>query len=813
MNSTKRGIGRIALYASVIGAMVVSILPAASAPAAAQQNCRKINNIDVCGRFLEVWSKNGSEQNNVYVNGLPITARRSEISLTDGKAYETQWFERARYEAHPENRAPYDVLLGLLGVSLTEGRGSIDPATGRVRNPVDQPFAKVDRPSDLSATKVWFPETGHSVSGKILEYWNRYGGLQQFGFPLSEQFQEVSAADGKTYTVQYFERNRFELHPEKAAPYEVELGLLGVEQYKAQPIAADQLPFAPPTNVNSAKDTLVLGSLQEPTSLVGLEESTVVAQRVVSAITFQDNMVQGDEKENWWPTVAWYVPTFENGGSFYVGAGDDRHVVTKFKLRRGVKWADGREVTSADAVFGYQFTLDDPNVVTRVLQQKLASVDNPDKYTVVYNWMSYNQAVAKYNDPQTDKTDYDFLRVFIDTKKPVIDPAYFLVGTILPQHVLSRIPADKVQESDYARAPMGFGPYKVQEWKQGEQMILVANENYNLTAPPKIRRIVNRFQTDVNQNVSQFLTNNLDGITGEGFVIPPDQTPQIRAQGGVVESVPASTWEHLEPYFEYEPFKDVNVRRAMMHAINRKQVADVAYRGTAAVMNSPVPPSVFFSMDNPDFAKNFPDLAAKYKLPQYAFNQAEANRLLDQAGWVRGADGIRAKGGVKLSFEYATTRNVTRQAVQALVQADLRAVGIDAQTTNYPQGFFDCDGPIATGKTKLAMFAYSQTSLSGFDPYSIDQIPREGNECLQNRQRYRSEKVTESNQVFNSELDRAKKTEAAVIAQVEMMNDVAVIPLVQRGNIEIYSGKLANRKVTNSSVSQWWNIAQWYFRP
>ena len=64
--------------------------------------------------------------------------------------------------------------------------------------------------------------------------------------PLSEQFHEVSATDGKTYTVQYFERNRFELHPEKAAPYEVELGLLGVQQYKTTPIAADQLPIAPP---------------------------------------------------------------------------------------------------------------------------------------------------------------------------------------------------------------------------------------------------------------------------------------------------------------------------------------------------------------------------------------------------------------------------------------------------------------------------------------------------------------------------------------------------------------------------------------
>jgi len=231
MNKTKRGIGRIALYLSVIGAMAVSLVPVSAGSVSAQGNCRNINRIDVCGRFLEEWSKPGSEQNNVYVNGLPITARRAEISTTDGKTYDTQWFERARYEAHPENRAPYDVLLGLLGVTLAEGRGAVDPGTGRVRNPADQAFVGIDRPGDVGATKVWFPETRHTISGKILEYWNRYGGLKQFGFPLSEQFQEVSATDGKTYTVQYFERNRFEYHPEnEGTPYNVLLGLLGRQE-------------------------------------------------------------------------------------------------------------------------------------------------------------------------------------------------------------------------------------------------------------------------------------------------------------------------------------------------------------------------------------------------------------------------------------------------------------------------------------------------------------------------------------------------------------------------------------------------------
>src|SRR5207237_5953976 len=113
-------------------------------------------------------------------------------------------------------------------------------------------------------------------SGKILQYWNQYGGLKQFGFPLSEQFQEVSATDGKTYTVQYFERNRFELHPEKAAPYEVELGLLGVQQYKATPIPAANLPIAPPKGVTTTKTTYTERNEQEPDTMSGNDAGTSV---------------------------------------------------------------------------------------------------------------------------------------------------------------------------------------------------------------------------------------------------------------------------------------------------------------------------------------------------------------------------------------------------------------------------------------------------------------------------------------------------------------------------------------------------------
>jgi hypothetical protein len=76
---------------------------------------------------------------------------------------------------------------------------------------------------------VYFTETGHNLANAFLSYWQRNGGLAVFGYPISEEFAEVNPTDGNTYSVQYFERNRFEWHPEREPQFNVQLGLLGVE--------------------------------------------------------------------------------------------------------------------------------------------------------------------------------------------------------------------------------------------------------------------------------------------------------------------------------------------------------------------------------------------------------------------------------------------------------------------------------------------------------------------------------------------------------------------------------------------------------
>jgi hypothetical protein len=98
--------------------------------------------------------------------------------------------------------------------------------------PAFNPVARVQDPHSPGVT--YFPSVGHTLRGVFRDYWERHGGLEQFGYPLTEEFPEVSSADGKTYTVQYFERARFEHHPENKPPYDVQIGLLGSEVLRAR---------------------------------------------------------------------------------------------------------------------------------------------------------------------------------------------------------------------------------------------------------------------------------------------------------------------------------------------------------------------------------------------------------------------------------------------------------------------------------------------------------------------------------------------------------------------------------------------------
>ncbi|MCG8351752.1 MAG: hypothetical protein MI924_28630 [Chloroflexales bacterium] len=232
-------------------ALCVSLLPQHTEAQTAQR-CFPETGFCIAGRIREFWEQNGG----LPVFGYPITLQQEET--IEGQPAQVQWFERNRLELHPENERPYDVLIGRLGVDRLEQQGRDWFAFPR---------------SEPQEGCRFFAETGHNVCGDVLTAWRARGlefdgtsgaseaeNLALFGLPLGDA--QVEMIDGQEYTVQWFERARFELHPENAPPYNVLLGLLGNEVHgPAAPPPPQPIPASTARIVTSV-GTLVIDEVQ-----------------------------------------------------------------------------------------------------------------------------------------------------------------------------------------------------------------------------------------------------------------------------------------------------------------------------------------------------------------------------------------------------------------------------------------------------------------------------------------------------------------------------------------------------------------------
>jgi cell wall-associated NlpC family hydrolase len=200
---------------------------------------------DVAGRFQSFYDQSG---------GLPVFGYALSGPVYENNLF-TQYFERQRFEYHPENAGtPYEVLLGRLGFDTAQAKGLLTTA----------PFQTQPAPAGDNANCTYFAETGHSACLGFLDYWKAHGlefgddgvsyreSLALFGYPISDAF--VDQATGMT--VQYFERARFEYHPENPAPYTVELGLLGGPSWLAVASSATPAPDITPIGQQIAAEAM-----------------------------------------------------------------------------------------------------------------------------------------------------------------------------------------------------------------------------------------------------------------------------------------------------------------------------------------------------------------------------------------------------------------------------------------------------------------------------------------------------------------------------------------------------------------------------
>ncbi|NJK78453.1 MAG: lamin tail domain-containing protein [Chloroflexaceae bacterium] len=239
----------------LITCLMLTLFAMPTPPTRAQEpTCFAETGYCVSGPVLAYWQQNGG----LPIFGYPITEQRTET--VEGRELQVQWFERDRLEIQPDGT----VTAGRLGARLLELRGT--------------PWFGFPLPAEgLSADCVLFSETQHSLCPPLRGYWERNGGLDRFGYPITEPLDET--IDGQTYTVQYFERRRMEIHP-TASGSDILLGLLGrevlnLEQQLAGPLPEPTTPPLPPPSFdNCMEDPDPALAPNYPVAIVNINKQT-----------------------------------------------------------------------------------------------------------------------------------------------------------------------------------------------------------------------------------------------------------------------------------------------------------------------------------------------------------------------------------------------------------------------------------------------------------------------------------------------------------------------------------------------------------
>ncbi|MGA8576357.1 MAG: peptide ABC transporter substrate-binding protein [Candidatus Cybelea sp.] len=403
-------------------------------------------------------------------------------------------------------------------------------------------------------------------------------------------------------------------------------------------------------NAWTVPGVLRLGEDEEPDSLNLMYAHTNAADTIVGLLF--SFLLRYDARGNYVPDLATQVPTIRNGG---ISRDGTRIVV---HLRRGVVWADGAPLTAADWIFTYRATMNPANnVKTRYGWDAIASASAPDPYTLD-----------------------------IRLKRPNVG----VLGVLamggagyppMPAHLLARLP--NLNNAAFNAQPLSSGPYALKEWSHGSSLVFVPNPRY-FRGPPKLRELIWRVIPDVNTLANQLSTHEIDVYPN----VAPNAIARLASIAGIrVDRRLIAQWRHLGINLSRPQLADVRVRQAIAEAIDWRRIEDTVFHGVDRLAVSDI----------------FPESWAAPALPPYRYDPADAKRLLAQSGWKPGADGVLRKGALEMRLTiYATNGHQENTESQVLIQAMLRAVGIDVEVRNYPGSYlFAMDGPLYTGKYDL----------------------------------------------------------------------------------------------------------------
>lgn len=302
-----------------------------------------------------------------------------------------------------------------------------------------------------------------------------------------------------------------------------------------------------------------------------------------------------------------------------------------FHLRKGVLWHDGKEFTSRDVVFTYK-AVTDPK--------------NPTPYSGIYGPVERVEAIDKYT-------------VRVIYKEPFA-PALESWGMgIMPAHLLE---GKDLAKSDLNRNPVGTGPYRIKRWITGQRIELERFDQY-FEGRPNIKRYITRIIPDP---ATMFLELKFGGIDYMGLT--PSQY-KLKANTEYFEKrfqkfrYPSFGYTYLGFNLLDERFRDRRVRQAIAYAIDKEKIIKGVLFGYGRPCTGPFPPDSW---------------AYNKEVKGYPYDPEKAIKLLEEAGWKRGPDGILRKNGKSFSFTILVNQGNTQRLLAAqIIKEDLKTIGIN----------------------------------------------------------------------------------------------------------------------------------------
>ncbi len=385
-------------------------------------------------------------------------------------------------------------------------------------------------------------------------------------------------------------------------------------------------------------------------------------------------------------------------------------MVVTYTLQAGIVWADGQPLTSDDSVFSFELAGEFESPSVRLLWDRTSSYEAADELTVVW------------------------------TGAPGYLDAFFYLNFYqpLPRHVWGLADAETLTSAEVARRrPLGWGPFAVEEWEEGDHITLVRNPHYFRADEglPYLDRVTFRFVGDLELALQLYRSGECD-VIAQDVIEGEDMTPLLElAQSGSIHLIHSrsSEWEHLDFGIQTRStdrpaalFADVRVRQAVALCTDRERIAAEAFpQAATSVAHS------YVAAEHPLYAGG--------DLTRWSFNPADGRSLLEEVGWhdssgdvIRQAQGVPGvPDGTKFEATLLTTHSdPARERTAAILTENLADCGIGL-TVEYltDEDFYEDgpEGPILGRKFDLALFSWLNDLGALCWLYLSDEIPRSAN--------------------------------------------------------------------------------------